>query len=416
MKNKRIQILMMLVIIVGCGLVYESQHTIVTAQATKKNTYTISPSSKPIDPTFARFSTYNKYTKDYYLIRSYLEHFEKKKGGTLIFKKGTYTISNALYVPSNVTLQFEHGVKIVKGTKTGTKAFKPSTSVFQLIRPSKAYSKGVYGKYQGEKNIKFVGKGTVTFDMKNYERGIAIIMGHNQNVTVDRIQFRNMYNAHFIEMDASKNVTIKNASFKNAKDNSSSIKEAINLDTPDRTTNGWSQEWSKFDAYPNSDILIEKNEFSNMPRAIGTHKYSYKKLHNRVVIRSNLFYNLRKDPIRAMNWSNALIEKNTFKMSKKHAETFNVNGIIANGTVNAMIRYNTFDYLRAAVTFSPHVNNGAGTNKWIYCEVTEPNKKGLLTNKLQNMESEVIYIKHNVQPDGSFKTERIYFPESVLRK
>lgn len=402
--------------IVSCGFIYENQHTIITVQAAKKNTYKISPSSKPFDSTISHFSTYNKYTKDYYLIRSYLELFEKKKGGTLILKKGTYTISNALYVPSNVTLQFENGVKIVKGTKTGTYAFQPSTSIFQLIRPSKAHSTSVYGKYQGEKNIKFVGKGNVTFDMKNYERGIAIIMGHNQNIIVDGIQFRNMYNAHFIEMDASKNVTIKNSSFKNAKDNSSSIKEAINLDTPDRTTNGWSQEWSKFDAYPNMNVLIEKNEFSNMPRAIGTHKYSYKKLHNQVIIRSNVFYNLRKDPIRAMNWSNTLIEKNTFKMSKKHAKTFNANGIIANGTINITIRKNTFDYFNSAVSFTPHVNNGVGTNKWIYCEVTEQNKKDLLTNTLQNMLSEMIYIKYNVQPDGSRQTERVYFPESVLRK
>lgn len=416
MRNKVIRVVILFFIIVGLSLIYENQYTMTTVQAAQKNTYTISPSSKPFDPIILRYSTYNKDTKDYYLIRSYLELFEKKKGGTLIFKKGTYTISNALYVPSNVTLQFEDGVKIIKGTKTGTYVFQPSTSIFQLIRPSKAHSTGVYDKYKGEKNIKFIGKGNVTFDMKNHERGIAIIMGHNQNVTVEGIQFKNMYNAHFIEMDASKNVTIKNSSFKNAKDNASSIKEAINLDTPDRTTNGWSQQWSKFDAYPNTNVLIEKNEFSNMPRAIGTHKYSYKKLHNQVVIRSNIFYNLRKDPIRAMNWSNTLIEKNTFKMSKKHAETFNANGIIANGTINPTIRNNTFDYFNTAVSFTPHVNNGAGTNEWIYCEVTEQNKKDLLTNTLQNMLSEIIYIKNNIQPDGTRKTERVYFPESVLRK
>ncbi|MCA9724526.1 MAG: hypothetical protein KC452_04465 [Kurthia sp.] len=139
-------------------------------------------------------------------------------------------------------------------------------------------------------------------------------------------------------------------------------------------------------------------------------------MHNQVVIRSNIFYNLRKDPIRAMNWSNTLIEKNTFKMSKKHAETFNANGIIANGTINPTIRNNTFDYFNTAVSFTPHVNNGAGTNEWIYCEVTEQNKKDLLTNTLQNMLSEIIYIKNNIQPDGTRKTERVDFPESVLRK
>lgn len=28
----------------------------------------------------------------------------------------------------------------------------------------------------------------------------------------------------------------------------------------------------------------------------------------------------------------------------------------------------------------------------------------------------MIYIKYNVQPDGSRQTDRVYFPESVLRK
>ena len=35
-------------------------------------TYTISTSSKPCDSSFLRYSTYNKYTKQYYLLRSYM--------------------------------------------------------------------------------------------------------------------------------------------------------------------------------------------------------------------------------------------------------------------------------------------------------------------------------------------------------
>lgn len=98
-------------------------------------------------------------------------------------------------------------------------------------------------------------------------------------------------------------------------------------------------------------------------------------------------------------------------MSKKHAKIIN-----ANGTINITIRKNIFDYFNSSVLFTLYVNNGVGTNKLIYCEVTEKNKKDLLTNTLQNMLSEMIYIKYNVQPDGSRQTDRVYFPESVLRK
>lgn len=98
-------------------------------------------------------------------------------------------------------------------------------------------------------------------------------------------------------------------------------------------------------------------------------------------------------------------------MSKKHAKIIN-----ANGTINITIRKNIFDYFNSSVLFTLYVNNGVGTNKLICCEVTEKNKKDLLTNTLQNMLSEMIYIKYNVQPDGSRQTDRVYFPESVLRK
>ncbi|MGG1574702.1 hypothetical protein [Fictibacillus sp. NRS-1165] len=58
-------------------------------------TYTVNPSSKTYKGLMMNFSTYNFYTKHYYLIRSYLEQqLEKTGGGTLILKKGTYSISN----------------------------------------------------------------------------------------------------------------------------------------------------------------------------------------------------------------------------------------------------------------------------------------------------------------------------------
>ncbi|MEK5389647.1 hypothetical protein NSQ59_04575 [Margalitia sp. FSL K6-0131] len=73
----------------------------------KAAVYTISPTTAPCDKTMTKFTTYNKYTKQYYVIRSYLEKLEHTGGGALILKKGTYTISNVLYVPSNVTIRCE---------------------------------------------------------------------------------------------------------------------------------------------------------------------------------------------------------------------------------------------------------------------------------------------------------------------
>ena len=94
----------------------------------------------------------------YFTIRSYMEKFQKKGKGTLILKKGTYTITNTIHVPSNVTIIFEKGVKIVKGTKTNKKKMPAAITLFQLIRPSNAKKKD----------------------------GIAFDVAHNDGVTIEK--------------------------------------------------------------------------------------------------------------------------------------------------------------------------------------------------------------------------------------
>ena len=74
------------------------------AQAAAKKTYTITPKSSPYKGKYKKAKGYyNSTTKQYFAIRSYLELLEKKGGGKLVIKKGTYKIPNVLYIPSNVT-------------------------------------------------------------------------------------------------------------------------------------------------------------------------------------------------------------------------------------------------------------------------------------------------------------------------
>ena len=104
--------------------------------------YEITPKSKPLKSSnFTNYTAYNNKTRNYFTIRSYMDKFQKDKKGTLVLKKGTYTITNTIQVPSNVTIILEDGVKIVKGTSSGSKQMPASISLFQLIRPSKAEKK-----------------------------------------------------------------------------------------------------------------------------------------------------------------------------------------------------------------------------------------------------------------------------------
>ena len=368
--------------------------TVSTVHAATKPTYTISSTTTPVDKKMVKYSTYNKYTKQYYTLRSYLEKLEKTGGGTLVLKKGTYTITNTLYVPSNVTIQFNDGVKVVKGTNSGTKKFTASHSVFQFIRPSKASKKYVYGGYSGEKNIKFIGKGTVVMDSKYDRDTVFLIMGHNQNVTIDNIDFKNMNSGHFIEMDASKNVVIKNSSFVGSKPSDNNVKEAINIDTPDLTTNGWHQYWSKFDKTPNDTVTIKDNLFKGLDRSIGTHKYSEGKLHTNVIINHNVITDMRNDGIRVMNWKNPIITNNTItNIGVGTKETSKKRGILASGSINSTIIKNQFNNVYRTMQFIAWKNTGPGEQyKVIADSLSANNKSALKNNKFSNVTESFVRI------------------------
>lgn len=363
--------------------------------------YKITPKTEPLAASkYNKSKLYNSKTKNFFTILSYMNQFEKSGKGTLVLKKGTYTITNVIWVPSNVTIIFEKGVKIVKGTKTGTSQMPAASSIFQLLRPSKSKKSAVYGKHNGEKNIHFVGKGNVTIDLKYDDTTVGIIMGHNVNVTVDNINFVNMNNGHFLEIDGTKNVKVTNCTFKNAKTKSDMVKEAINIDTPDKTTKGFNSPWSKMDKTPNEDLTIENCTFSAMGRAIGTHKYSAKGntqiYHKRITLRNNKIRNMYWDsPIRIINWKDSVVENNTIDTvtQKDKADT---RAILVSGAINISIKNNTLMNTARPIQFLAWKNPGDGSQYPItYNSLTDGNLSDLATNKAVNMSTGEYYIRIN---------------------
>ncbi|WP_084268628.1 right-handed parallel beta-helix repeat-containing protein [Oceanobacillus damuensis] len=373
----------------------------------KTETYTITPNSDTYNSDFMNASTYNKHTKHYYLIRSYLEQLEETGGGTLVLEKGTYTVSNVLFIPSNVTIKLEDGARIVNGNETGTSKFDADKSIFQLIRPSLGKEEGVYGGYNGEKNISIIGSGTATIDLNFEKDGIAIIAGHNQNIRIENINFLNMYSGHFIEIDATKDAVITNNKFMYSKPSSSEIKEAINIDTPDKLTNGWSSKWSKFDKTPNSNMTIEKSLFYDLDRAIGTHKYSGGKFHDQVIIRNNRIENMREDAVRVLNWSNATIENNIFKSVDPGEDNAN-RGILASGTINPTFQNNVFEDIPRPMQFIAWKNSNSGSEYDVtYNKLSEENKEALSTNTIINYVEDFIRINPKYKKYDKEHTEFI---------
>ena len=103
-------------------------------EAEAKKNFTLSASSKPYKNKYMKSKAYNKYTKHYLTIRSYLGFMSKKGGGTLTLKKGTYNLTNAILVPSNVTLVLKDGVVMNKTNNTHTKKLKAGHVMIECVR------------------------------------------------------------------------------------------------------------------------------------------------------------------------------------------------------------------------------------------------------------------------------------------
>lgn len=361
--------------------------------------YTISPGSKPLKKSGYRdFKYYNSKTRQYFTILSYMEKFEKDGKGTLVLKKGTYTITHAVFVPSNVTIILEDGAKLQKGTSTGIAAFPAAKSMFQCVRPSRAGKKNVYGKHKGEKNIHFVGKGSATINLKYKKKSIGIIMGHNKNVTVDGIHFKNLNTGHFLEVNASQNVKITECEFVNVKKGSDYVKEAINIDTPDKNTGGFNNDWSKHDKTGNDKVFIDSCRFSNLGRAIGTHKYSCKGkkqvYHTKIVLTNNQILNSRYDsPVRVMNWKNSTIADNTFDTISTKGDN---RAMFVSGAVNVSIKNNMFANMKKAFQCIAWKNSGGGSQYPVtYNKFTKQNIEDMKTNEGRRLSSGEYFIRIN---------------------
>lgn len=324
--------------------------------------FLINPKSEPFLNMFLSYNTYTSNTKQYYVIRSYLEHLEKIGGGTLTLEEGTYNITNSLYVPSNVTITLKDGVIIKKSDDTGTKDFPFATPMFILASPSKSKIEDVYGGYDGDSNIKIIGEGMAIIDLNYVLDALGIVLGHNKDVIISGITFQNMYSGHFIELDASLNVIIENNVFKNHKasniDITKRVKEAINVDTPDATTGGFNHVWTNHDCTPNKDIYIRNNTFDNLERAIGTHKYSGEKYHENINIIDNIIMNTSSDAIRIINWSKPVIKDN--KISKVGSAGNERRAVYVSGVKRPVITKNIFEDAAKPIQISPWKNNGAG--------------------------------------------------------
>ncbi|HEX6888184.1 MAG TPA: right-handed parallel beta-helix repeat-containing protein [Candidatus Nanopelagicales bacterium] len=308
----------------------------------------------------ARFTTVNDCTRDYYMIRSWMEHFEATGGGELTLAPGTYRIPSTIYVPSNTTIRLSAGTTLLKTKRTCTKRFKAASSMFMLVPPSLGKRRGAVGGYGGASDIAILGAGggQSVIDLAGIRNSLGIIAGHNQRVRIEGIRFLTMNNNHFIEMDANLDSVIRGNEFLGATASTRGSAEAVNLDTPDGLTDGFGSVWSNLDATPNVNVLVEGNVFADMVRGVGTHNFSGGRYHTGIVVRGNQFRNMRNDAIRIMNWRDSAVMGNTFDTVWCPTRGNDCRGILASGAENLTVRDNVFANMARAMQFMPWQNGG----------------------------------------------------------
>ncbi len=355
----------------------------------KAKKYTITTKSKPVDKKTRKKKTYNKNTKHYYTIQSYLRKLGKT-GGTLTLKKGTYKIPCTLYIPTNVKIQCKSGVKLLKTKKTGTKKLKSTKYMFQIVSTSKSKKKAKVTGYKASANVSIKGSGTVKIDMGKISGATAIFAGHARNLTISGIQFRNKNNSNYIWVEGCSNVTISKCKFYGGTDKSSLKSQlAVRLETANPTVSTFTGKWSKKDNTVNKNIKISNNTFYAMNSCIGTTKHvaavGRVYYQSGIQINGNTFQNTVKYPVYAIDWYTPQITGNTMKKSSKAVMTKNfVRGL---GIFNPNISKNKITGCDYAMYFNTAKNSGTGSSMPVHnSTVTDAVAVMLQDNTISDLE------------------------------
>ena len=349
------------------------------------NNLYLRPETRPYRERYTDEDTYRGNTKGYYQLRSYMEQLEYCGGGTLTLKKGTYYISNAVCIPSNVKIVFEDGVVIKKTKAIYQTELDNHKVIFIFVSPSKEKKKESVSGYGGTHDVTMTGIGNVVIDCNNKLPGRGMDMGHCRNIVIENLTFHNQYGSHYIELNSSQNVIVRNCNFWKFRDyKGDTYKEAINIDGTDYAVNGFNHVWSKHDKTVCQNIEITNCKFTDLGTAIGSHTYVANQgqqcYHTNIRITNNVFFGSTNYAIRAMNWKNVLIADNSFRDIgiQNGAKNFS---IFMGGVIDATVTRNAFANVYVPVTIRQQIQYEL-ERKAGYpiseCQITDKNWEDLL--------------------------------------
>ena len=229
-----------------------------------------------------------------------MQNKDSTKQYKIVIKPGTYTLDYGMTLSSNMYIYAKGAV--LKGPKGSTVTFK--------CEPGKSL-----------KNIKIEGGvWDATTQPKNYGIDTAIMrLAHVKNLVIQDADFLCKRGGHILEFSDINGMTIKGCTLSgNTIYRGVQPKEAIQLDV---ATQPAMVNCTPYNGKGCHNVIIEKNEFVNVARGVGSHnemlKIVEKSPYTDITIRSNSFKNLSGEAIFTTYFKNCTIEKNTIYNAKR---------------------------------------------------------------------------------------------------
>ena len=192
---------------------------------------------------------------------------------------------------SNVTIQLKNGVVLKKTDKTGSKSLKAGKVMFKL-------TSAIAIEYKATKKVVITSNKKATIDLGKVKNAVAIDTGHNYNVTVSKLKFRNKNAGTYINIAGSRTVKVTNCTFQgDAAYTGGSYQAAVLINAYGKT--------------PCKTVKITGNTFTNLENGIRTTKYKKQVYSEGVSITKNKFKNMTISAVTGKMWTGAAITGNT---------------------------------------------------------------------------------------------------------
>lgn len=227
-------------------------------------------------------------------------------GGTVYIPEGNYKITAAgLYIRTNVRLECAPNVTITKGA-----------DVVLLTFGEPGVDNGA--GFTGHHDMSVTGG---IWDMKGatlttYRVGMAT--GHNRNIVLDNVTFKDCPGHHGIEVNSSKNVRIQNCRFIGFYHTGDrGFSEAIQIDLAKSSSIGT---LAPYDHTSCEDVRVTGCYFGASgtastvawPRGVGSHSSTIGVRHKDIVVDGNIFEGLIGVGVGPYNWNNGIVTNNVF--------------------------------------------------------------------------------------------------------